>query len=91
MFNMIIYMFLSGLFVFCLFRNHLLILLFSLEYLVVSLFFLFFLFLVDYELYFLLFYLVFSVCEGALGLGVLVNIIRSHGNDMLSSISILSW
>nr|UPL65386.1 NADH dehydrogenase subunit 4L [Crompus oculatus] len=90
---MIFIMFLSGLLVFCSTRSHLLIMLFSLEYLVLSLFILFFIFLMkfNFELYFILIFMVFSVCEGALGLGVLVNMIRSHGNDLISSLSILSW
>nr|YP_010463288.1 NADH dehydrogenase subunit 4L [Macropes dentipes]UUJ37812.1 NADH dehydrogenase subunit 4L [Macropes dentipes] len=87
----IIFMFLSGLIVFCSLRKHLLVVLFSLEYLVIILFLLFFifLFLFGFEMYYLLIFLVFSVCEGALGLGVLVNFIRSHGNDLLSSFSSL--
>nr|UPL65347.1 NADH dehydrogenase subunit 4L [Piesma cf. maculatum] len=85
--------FLSGVYVFCSTRKHLLSSLFSLEYLVIILFLVFFMFLMNfgYEMYFSLIFLVFSVCEGALGLGVLVNLIRSHGNDLLSSFSILSW
>nr|UPL65399.1 NADH dehydrogenase subunit 4L [Parathyginus sp.] len=88
-----IFMFFSGLVVFISSRKHLLTVLFSLEYLVLLLYFLMFVFLLKYgvELYFLLIYLVFSVCEGALGLGVLVNMIRSHGNDYLSGINTLSW
>nr|YP_010373833.1 NADH dehydrogenase subunit 4L [Arocatus melanocephalus]UPI55360.1 NADH dehydrogenase subunit 4L [Arocatus melanocephalus] len=86
-------LFMSGVFVFCSSRSHLLITLFSLEYLMLMLFFLFLIFLMNfnYELYYILIFLVFSVCEGSLGLSVLVNMIRSHGNDLLSSLSILSW
>nr|YP_009654767.1 NADH dehydrogenase subunit 4L [Cloresmus pulchellus]QCI09322.1 NADH dehydrogenase subunit 4L [Cloresmus pulchellus] len=89
----IIFMFISGLIVFSSGHKHLLVALFSLEYLVVTLFLMLFLFLLNYgfEFYFILVYLTFSVCEGALGLGVLVNMIRSHGNDYLSSMSVLSW
>nr|UPL65503.1 NADH dehydrogenase subunit 4L [Metatropis brevirostris] len=88
-----IFMFTSGVMVFCSFRNHLLTVLFSLEYLVITLFFMFFMFLMifGFELYYILIFLIFSVCEGALGLSVLVNMIRSCGNDLLSSLSLLSW
>lgn len=88
----IIIIFIRGLIVFSSGRKHLLVVLFRLEYLVVVLFLILFLFLLNYgfEFYFILVYLTFSVCERALGLGVLVNIIRSHGNDYLSRISILS-
>nr|QCI09231.1 NADH dehydrogenase subunit 4L [Acanthocoris sp. FS-2019] len=89
----IIFMFFSGLLVFSSSRKHLLISLFSLEYLVLVIFLSLFLFLVkfEFELFFILIFLSFSVCEGALGLGVLVSMVRSHGNDLLSSMSVLSW
>uniref|UniRef100_A0AAU7YSD5 NADH-ubiquinone oxidoreductase chain 4L n=1 Tax=Rhopalus latus TaxID=238591 RepID=A0AAU7YSD5_9HEMI len=89
----IMFMFFSGVFVFSSVRKHLLLTLFSLEYLVLVLFLFLFIFLIYYgfEMYFILFFLVFTVCEGALGLGVLVNMVRSHGNDLLFSLSILSW
>nr|YP_010373768.1 NADH dehydrogenase subunit 4L [Ninus insignis]UPI55269.1 NADH dehydrogenase subunit 4L [Ninus insignis] len=93
MMMIIFFMFFSGLMMFCSLRSHLLIVLFSLEFLTITLFFMFFVFLLKFgfELYYSLIFLVFSVCEGALGLGILVNIIRSHGNDLLMSMSTLSW
>nr|YP_010310383.1 NADH dehydrogenase subunit 4L [Camptopus lateralis]UMY75918.1 NADH dehydrogenase subunit 4L [Camptopus lateralis] len=86
-------MFFFGVITFSLARKHLLLTLFSLEYLVLILFMTLFLFLLSfgYEMYFILIFLTFSVCEGALGLGVLVNMVRSHGNDLLSSLSVLTW
>nr|YP_009643450.1 NADH dehydrogenase subunit 4L [Melamphaus faber]APO08880.1 NADH dehydrogenase subunit 4L [Melamphaus faber] len=89
----LILMFMGGLFGICMSRKHLLLTLFYLEYLILSLYFSMFLFLLWYccEIYFVLIFLVFSVCEGALGLGVLVSMIRGHGNDLLSSLSILVW
>nr|YP_002995750.1 NADH dehydrogenase subunit 4L [Stictopleurus subviridis]YP_010316738.1 NADH dehydrogenase subunit 4L [Liorhyssus hyalinus]ACF04101.1 NADH dehydrogenase subunit 4L [Stictopleurus subviridis]UMY76360.1 NADH dehydrogenase subunit 4L [Liorhyssus hyalinus]URN72954.1 NADH dehydrogenase subunit 4L [Liorhyssus hyalinus] len=92
-FMSIIFMFFSGVVVFASTRKHLLLTLFSLEYLVLVLFLSLFIFLTyfGYELYFILIFLVFTVCEGALGLGVLVSMVRSHGNDLLSSLSTLTW
>nr|UPL65762.1 NADH dehydrogenase subunit 4L [Physomerus sp.] len=89
----IIFMFFMGLISFSLAHKHLLITLFSIEFLVLVIFLSLFLVLFSfgYELFFILIFLSFSVCEGALGLGVLVNMIRSHGNDLLSSLSTLSW
>nr|YP_010311862.1 NADH dehydrogenase subunit 4L [Planusocoris schaeferi]UNA71170.1 NADH dehydrogenase subunit 4L [Planusocoris schaeferi] len=89
----IVFMFLSGLMIFSFSHKHMLLSLFSLEYLVLILFLSFFIFIMNfgYEMYFVLVFLVFSVCEGALGLSILVNMIRSHGNELLSSMSILSW
>nr|DAD54571.1 TPA_inf: NADH dehydrogenase subunit 4L [Panstrongylus lignarius] len=83
----------SGLIVFCSLRKHLLLTLLSLEFMVLSLYFLFFSFLIMFDLsyYFILVFLTFSVCEGAMGLGVLVSMIRCHGNDNISSLSILGW
>nr|YP_009654923.1 NADH dehydrogenase subunit 4L [Menida violacea]QCI09900.1 NADH dehydrogenase subunit 4L [Menida violacea] len=83
----------SGLVVFCSTRKHLLLSLLSLEYMVLCLFLILSLVLMTYgyEMYFSLMFLVFTVCEGALGLSILVTLVRSQGNDYLSSMSILSW
>nr|YP_009654780.1 NADH dehydrogenase subunit 4L [Molipteryx lunata]YP_010995005.1 NADH dehydrogenase subunit 4L [Molipteryx fuliginosa]QCI09335.1 NADH dehydrogenase subunit 4L [Molipteryx lunata]WOZ14013.1 NADH dehydrogenase subunit 4L [Molipteryx fuliginosa] len=87
------FMFFVGVVGFSFTRKHLLMTLFSLEYLILVLFLLLFFYLlsIGFEMYIILVFLTFTVCEGALGLGVLVNMIRSHGNDLLSSLSILSW
>nr|YP_011010260.1 NADH dehydrogenase subunit 4L [Esakia hungerfordi]WPW46862.1 NADH dehydrogenase subunit 4L [Esakia hungerfordi] len=87
------YMFFCGMVILCSTRKHLLLTLLSLEYLVVVIFFSLFIFLYFYmnEYYFLIFFLTFSVCEGVLGLSVLVSMIRSHGNDNLMNISSLMW
>nr|UPL65438.1 NADH dehydrogenase subunit 4L [Henestaris halophilus] len=86
-----LFMFMSGLIVFSSYRKHMLITLFSLEFLVIILFYLFFIYLMYYglEMYYSLIFLVFSVCESALGLGILVGMVRSYGNDLLSSFSLL--
>nr|YP_010715436.1 NADH dehydrogenase subunit 4L [Phalera assimilis]WDE24568.1 NADH dehydrogenase subunit 4L [Phalera assimilis] len=72
-------------------RKHLLIVLLSLEFLVLSIFFfmLIFLMLIEYNMYMLMVFLVFSVCEGALGLSILVSMIRTHGNDYFQSFNLL--
>nr|YP_009255409.1 NADH dehydrogenase subunit 4L [Melanagromyza sojae]ANA56776.1 NADH dehydrogenase subunit 4L [Melanagromyza sojae] len=72
-------------------RKHLLSMLLSLEYIVICLFMFLFLYLMylDYELYFSMMFLTFSVCEGALGLSVLVSMVRTHGSDYFQSFSIL--
>nr|YP_009654884.1 NADH dehydrogenase subunit 4L [Scotinophara lurida]QCI09451.1 NADH dehydrogenase subunit 4L [Scotinophara lurida] len=85
--------FLSGLLTFCFTRKHLLLTLLSLEYMVLCVFTMLFLLMVNYgyELYISLIFLVFTVCEGALGLSILVSLVRNQGNDYLSSMSVLSW
>uniref|UniRef100_A0AAU7BAI8 NADH-ubiquinone oxidoreductase chain 4L n=1 Tax=Petrotettix serratus TaxID=3073472 RepID=A0AAU7BAI8_9ORTH len=88
---MMVSMFLSGVFVFCSKRKHLLATLLSLEFIVLSLFLMLFNYLnmYSYELYFSMVFLTFSVCEGVLGLSILVSMIRTHGNDFFQSFVIL--
>nr|ALF04110.1 NADH dehydrogenase subunit 4L [Styloperla sp. YZD-2015] len=84
-------MFICGGWVFGSKCKHLLLTLLSLEFLVLSLFLLLFMFLnnFNYELFFSMIFLTFSVCEGALGLSILVSMVRTHGNDYFQSFSIL--
>lgn len=71
--------------------KHLLNILLRLEFMVLSLFLIlfFYLNLLNFELYFSIYFLTFSVCEGVLGLSILVSIIRSHGNDYFLNFSLL--
>nr|QQV73470.1 NADH dehydrogenase subunit 4L [Anthomyza sp. DY-2021] len=82
---------LMGGFMFISNRKHLLSMLLSLEYIVLILFLLLFMFLnmMSYEMFFTMMFLTFSVCEGALGLSILVSMIRTHGNDYFQSFSLL--
>nr|UJG45211.1 NADH dehydrogenase subunit 4L [Perlodes microcephalus] len=86
-----LFLFLSGTWVFTSKRKHLLLTLLSLEFIVLSLFLLLFMYLnlLNYELFFSMIFLTFSVCEGALGLSILVSMIRTHGNDYFQSFSVL--
>nr|YP_009651006.1 NADH dehydrogenase subunit 4L [Macropsis notata]AOW43948.1 NADH dehydrogenase subunit 4L [Macropsis notata] len=68
-------------------RKHLLLCLLSLEFIVLSLLLMVFkvcLSFVSFYLYVM--FMTFFVCEGVLGLSILVIMIRFHGNDYLSSI-----
>nr|YP_009727753.1 NADH dehydrogenase subunit 4L [Rhinoestrus usbekistanicus]QHX99789.1 NADH dehydrogenase subunit 4L [Rhinoestrus usbekistanicus] len=84
-------LFIMGVVTFVLSRKHLLSMLLSLEYIVLSLFLLLLIYLsiLNYESFFSMMFLVFSVCEGCLGLSILVSMIRSHGNDYFQSFNIL--
>uniref|UniRef100_UPI0031F457BC NADH dehydrogenase subunit 4L n=1 Tax=Saropogon luteus TaxID=468801 RepID=UPI0031F457BC len=86
-----IFLFISGIISFVLNRKHLLSMLLSLEYIVLSLFLIIFVYLnyMNFESYFSMVFLTFSVCEGALGLSILVSMIRTHGNDYFQTFSIL--
>nr|YP_010372107.1 NADH dehydrogenase subunit 4L [Leucoma salicis]UOX27467.1 NADH dehydrogenase subunit 4L [Leucoma salicis] len=44
---------------------------------------------IDFNMYVLMVFLVFSVCEGALGLSILVSMVRSHGSDYFQSFNLL--
>lgn len=90
-FIVIIIMFIMGNLVFVSKNKHLLVVLLSLEFIVLVIFFLLLLLLrfIDYDIFILIVFLVFSVCEGSLGLSVLVSIIRTHGNDYFQSFSLL--
>nr|BBB16280.1 NADH dehydrogenase subunit 4L [Pagurus minutus] len=70
------FMVFSGLWSFVSYRKHLLNTLLSLEFIMLGIFF-------------LLFFLTLAACEGALGLSLLVSIVRSHGNDYFNSFSTL--
>nr|ARH54451.1 NADH dehydrogenase subunit 4L [Lissodema cursor] len=84
-------MFFMGLLVFSLKRKHLLLMLLSLEFIVLSLYMNMFIYLsfLSSEYFFSMIFLCFSVCEGVLGLSILVSLIRTHGNDYFQSFSIL--
>nr|QHN89113.1 NADH dehydrogenase subunit 4L [Hasora chromus] len=72
-------------------HKHLLIMLLSLEFIVLSIYFMLLLYLsfIEFDMYMLMVFLVFSVCEGALGLSILVSMIRTHGNDYFQSFNLL--
>jgi len=72
-------------------RNHLLLTLLTLEGLILTVFSL--MALVGANFYdlniFILFFLTFVACEGALGLSLLVTVIRTHGRDHVNSLNSL--
>nr|YP_010414762.1 NADH dehydrogenase subunit 4L [Mocis undata]URT60116.1 NADH dehydrogenase subunit 4L [Mocis undata] len=91
MWSIFIIMFFIGNLIFVLKHKHLLIVLLSLEFIVLSMFFFMLIFLnfIEYDMYMLMLFLVFSVCEGALGLSILVSLIRTHGNDYFQGFNLL--
>ena len=72
-------------------RRHLLVTLLRLEFIVLSLY----LYITYYfinnqeEAYFCLLFISFCVCEGALGLSIIVSVTRTHGNDYFNSFVLL--
>nr|UJG45367.1 NADH dehydrogenase subunit 4L [Limnephilus germanus] len=78
-------------FMFSLNRKHLLIILLSLELIVLNLFFYVYVYLLLNllnSIYFLVMFMVLTVCEGVLGVSILVYMIRVHGKDYVSVYSI---
>nr|YP_308865.1 NADH dehydrogenase subunit 4L [Geothelphusa dehaani]BAE19776.1 NADH dehydrogenase subunit 4L [Geothelphusa dehaani] len=84
-------MIICGLWSFINYHKHLLNSLLSLEFMMLGVFWLLVLQIssVGSETYFVLFFLTLVACEGALGLSLLVFIVRSHGSDYFSVINIL--
>nr|ALO70480.1 NADH deshydrogenase subunit 4L [Cryptopleurum minutum] len=85
------FMYLMGILSFSFNRKHLLMLLLNLEFIVLSLYMSLFIYLsvYSYEFYFSMIFLTISVCEGALGLSILVSLVRTHGNDYFQSFNVL--
>uniref|UniRef100_G8J8G0 NADH-ubiquinone oxidoreductase chain 4L n=1 Tax=Arachnocampa flava TaxID=270899 RepID=G8J8G0_9DIPT len=81
----------SGILMFISNRKHLLVMLLSLEFMELILFLMMFMILMmlNYELYFKKLFLTLMVWEGALGLSILVSMIRTHGNNYFQSFNIL--
>nr|ALO77171.1 NADH deshydrogenase subunit 4L [Phloiophilus edwardsi] len=87
----IVLLVLSGGVSFILNKKHLLLALMSMEYLILPLYLGMFIYLnlMNYEQYFSLIFLSISVCESALGLSLLVSLIRTHGNDYVKNMVVL--
>lgn len=86
-----LFMFIRGLLVFRIKRKHLLLILLRLEFIVLSIYLILFIYLrfLGEEYFFSMVFLTFRVCEGVLGLSILVSLIRRHGNDYFQSFSLL--
>nr|QLY89898.1 NADH dehydrogenase subunit 4L [Ironoquia dubia] len=90
--NFIMFNYMVGNFMFSLNRKHLLIILLSLELIVLNVFFFFFMYLLlnlMNSIYFMMMFMVLTVCEGVLGVSILVYMIRIHGSDYMSVYSII--
>nr|YP_009971654.1 NADH dehydrogenase subunit 4L [Thor amboinensis]QNG57249.1 NADH dehydrogenase subunit 4L [Thor amboinensis] len=72
-------------------RKHLLNSLLSLEFIMLSVYFMMGVGITHLggDNYFILFFLTLAACEGALGLALLVAMVRSHGNDHFNSFHLL--
>nr|AZZ89059.1 NADH dehydrogenase subunit 4L [Plectoderini sp. SX-2018] len=84
------FVFFSGLFGLVMVRKHFLLCLLSLEFLIVSIymFSLIFFSMYIYDYYFLILFLVLGVCDGVLGLSLLVYLIRKTSSDYIDILSL---
>nr|APX39858.1 NADH dehydrogenase subunit 4L [Longitarsus tabidus] len=88
---LLFFMFIMGLVSFIFNRKHFLLMLLMLEFIVIIMYFNMFLYLslLNYEFFFSMIFLTMSVCEGALGLSILILMVRMHGNDYILTFSSL--
>jgi len=86
-----LYMYRVGIVSLVLNKYYLLLMLMRIEYLSVVIFFFLYInmFIIKLEMFLIMIYLVFCVCEGVLGLCLLVVIIRCYGNNYVKSLSLL--
>nr|WOW99096.1 NADH dehydrogenase subunit 4L [Paravarcia sp.] len=84
------FIFFSGIFSLIMVRKHYLMSLLSLEFLLLSIFFssFFFFSFFFHDFFFLVVFLVLGVCEGVLGLSLIVYLVRKFSLDYLDSISL---
>ncbi len=90
-FTLPLFIFLVGSWIYISKRKHLINILIRLEYIVLATFLLLIIisFTLGLETYVRLIFLVASVCEGRLGVGIIVGMVRSHGSDYIRSFSAL--
>nr|AXS64948.1 NADH dehydrogenase subunit 4L [Elateroidea sp. 3 KM-2017] len=83
--------FFSGALSFCLKGSHFLMMLLSLEFITLSLYFTFYIYFYMFscDYYFSMIFISMAVCEGAVGLSLLVSLVYSFSNDFFQSLSIL--
>nr|YP_010586377.1 NADH dehydrogenase subunit 4L [Molanna truncata]UZZ44165.1 NADH dehydrogenase subunit 4L [Molanna truncata] len=86
----IMFMFIMGNFLFCINRKHLLIMLLMLEFIILNLLMMLYLMMsmMLFDYYFMMLFIVVFVCEGVLGVSILIYMLRIFGNDYFKIYSI---
>lgn len=84
-------MYISGFIAFLLIRKHLILLLLRLEFIILGLFLFLILILIKFvnEYYFMIVFIIFIVCEGVLGLSIMVSLVRIYGNDYFQRFNLI--
>lgn len=88
-----IYILFFSCFIFSFYYKHLLLTIIRLEFIIISVFFNIFIILIILErnLYLIIIFLTIGVCERALGLSLIILIVRFYGNDYINSLRIIKW
>nr|AHA52556.1 NADH dehydrogenase subunit 4L [Pambolus sp. QL-2013] len=91
--NMFFMNFLISSMMFSFYYKHILLTLISLEFMMINLMLLMYMMLnyMNMNLYFPTFFLTISICEGILGLSIMVYLIRNMGNDYMNILNLMKW
>nr|YP_009131556.1 NADH dehydrogenase subunit 4L [Pelecinus polyturator]AIW82474.1 NADH dehydrogenase subunit 4L [Pelecinus polyturator] len=86
-------LFLCSLMLFTFFFKYMLLMLISLEFIMISIFYMMYIIVVKFNLDYniIMYMMVFMVCEGVLGLSILVLYIRYNGSDMVKFMNLKLW
>lgn len=83
-------MILMRLIIFMKFKNYILIILISLEFIVINIYILIYLFIIDYIIdWFLIYFIIIGVCEGVIGLSMVVKMINFFGNQNINNLNLV--
>nr|YP_003734789.1 NADH dehydrogenase subunit 4L [Spathius agrili]ACJ06263.1 NADH dehydrogenase subunit 4L [Spathius agrili] len=91
--NYINMLFIISCLMFSFYYKHILLTLISLEFMMINLLYNFYMILIimNLNIYFINFFISLSICEGVLGLSILVNMIRLTGNDYMNILNLMKW
>nr|UGN61585.1 NADH dehydrogenase subunit 4L [Syrista parreyssii] len=84
---------LGSMMIFMKFNKHVLLILMSLEFFVVSMFYIWFSYfnMLEMDQFMCLYYLVFAINESVLGLSIMILIVRNQGNDYFNLMTLAKW
>nr|AHA52448.1 NADH dehydrogenase subunit 4L [Histeromerus sp. QL-2013] len=92
-FNFLLMLFLLSCLMFTFFYKHILLTLISLEFMMINIFInlYYLLIFIKLNMYFISIFIGISICEGILGLSLLVYLIRFSGNDYTNMLNLMKW
>lgn len=86
-------MFIRSCLIYSYFYKHILLTLIRLEFIIINILYNIYntLLINEINLFFIAIFLGVSVCERVLGLSLLIQLVRSSGNDYINNISVIKW